>query len=218
MRRSITIATTVAAAGVLLAAVPVGAATSNGDCDGTGPKAGASQGPRQGQGPGNGPGKGQGPQAGAGQGLMNLPMGTLTDEQKADLAYMAEEEKLAHDVYTVLGKKYPKTTVFATISNSEQRHWDAVVRLLDRYGIADPTKGMAAGEFASADLQKMYDDLLAGATTRKKALRVGVAIEKDDIAELKEASAGVTAPDVSRVYANLTAGSQRHLAAFKARL
>lgn len=212
MRRSLIIATTVAAAGTLLAAIPVGAATNNGTCDGTGPKAGTGQGMRQGQGPARAGHRGQG------QGLMNLPTGTLTDEQKADLAYMAEEEKLAHDVYTVLGKKYPKTRIFKTISNSEQRHWDAVVMLLGRYGLDDPTKGKAAGEFVSADLQAMYKDLLAGATTRAKALQVGVAIEQDDLAELAEASKDVTAADVSRVYTNLTAASERHLAAFESRL
>ncbi len=218
MRHSVTIATSLVAAGVLLAAVPVGAATNNGSCDGAGPKAGTGQG----QGPGSGMGRGRdgrrGPGANAGQGLLSLPMGTLTDEQRSNLAYMAEEEKLARDAYTVFSKKYPKTRLFKVISASEQRHMSAIQTLLGRYGIPDPTTGNAIGEFESVELQGMYNDLIKAATTRTKALQVGVTIEEDDIAELAKASASAEAPDVSRVYSNLTRGSQNHLAAFQSRL
>jgi hypothetical protein len=215
MRRSLTIATTVAASGALFLAVPALAA-NNGTCDGSGPKAGQQTG--AGRQAGTGPRRGMGPGANAGQGLMNLPTGTLTEDQKADLVFMAEEEKLAHDVYTVLGKKYPKTVIFKNISNSEQRHWDAMSMLLDRYGLADPTEGMAAGKFTNPELQTMYNDLVASGTTRTAALKVGVAIEEADIADLVEAAQGVTAPDVSKVYQNLTRASEKHLAAFQSRL
>jgi len=145
-------------------------------------------------------------------------MGTLTDEQRSNLAYMAEEEKLARDAYTVFSKKYPKTRLFKVISASEQRHMSAIQTLLGRYGIPDPTTGNAIGEFESVELQGMYNDLIKAATTRTKALQVGVTIEEDDIAELAKASASAEAPDVSRVYSNLTRGSQNHLAAFQSRL
>lgn len=216
MRHSVTIATSLVAAGVLLAAVPVGAATDNGGCDGAGPRAGTAQG--QGPGPGQGRAARRGPGANAGQGLLGLPMGTLTDEQKLDLAYMAEEEKLARDAYTVFSKKYPKTRIFKVISISEQRHMNAIQTLLARYGVPDPTTGNAAGEFESVELQAMYNDLIKAASTRTKALQAGVVIEQDDIGELAKASAGVEAPDVSQVYSNLTRGSQNHLAAFQSRL
>lgn len=215
MRRSLTIATTIAATSAVVLAVPALAANS-GTCDGTGPKAGQQAG--TGDRAGMGPRRGMGPGAQAGQGLMNLPTGTLTDEQKADLAFMAEEEKLAKDVYTVLGKKYPKTLVFKNIAKSEQRHWNAISMLLDRYGLEDPTDGNAAGVFTSPELQKMYNDLVASASSRTAALKVGVAIEEEDIADLKDAATDVTAPDVSQVYANLTSASERHLAAFESRL
>lgn len=211
MRRSLTIATTVAAAGALLATIPVSAATKA-TCDGSGPRAGAGQ--QAGQGQHRGPGPGQN----AGRGMMNVPSGVLTDAQKASLAYMAQEEKLAHDVYTVLGTKYPKTVIFKRISASEQRHWDVIGVLLDRYGIADPTDDLAVGEFAAPDLQTMFDELVLSASTRKAALKVGVAIEQDDIDELEKASVGLAAPDVSRVYSNLTRASEQHLAAFESRL
>lgn len=224
MRRSLTIAASLATAGALFAAVP-GIAATNGTCDGTGPRAGAGQGQGQGPGQGMGPGAnqrgqgmGRGPGANAGQGLLNMPSGTLTDSQKAALAYMAEEEKLAHDVYTVLGKEYRKTVVFKRIAASEQRHWDAVVVLLDRYGIPNPTTDKAPGEFASAELQTMYTTLVGSADTRRDALKVGVAIEEDDIAELAKAGDGVTAQDVTTLYSHLSRASQMHLRAFSSRL
>ena len=54
---------------------------------------------------------------------------------------MAEEEKLAHDVYVALAARYPDLMQFARIQRSETMHLTAVRTLLTRYGIADPTTG-----------------------------------------------------------------------------
>ena len=43
-----------------------------------------------------------------------------------------------------------------------------------------------------------------------------MSVEKADIADLREALSGLTAPDVTRVYTRLLAGSRQHLAAFTA--
>jgi hypothetical protein len=151
---------------------------------------------------------------GTGVDLRTVASGTLTDAQKAEIAGMAEEEKLAHDLYVALAAKFPATPQFARISQSETKHLAAVRELMTRYSIPDPTVGQAEGTFSSARLQTLYDDLLAGATTSAEALAAGVTVEKVDIADLKKAGQGVTAPDVTLVYARLTAGSQRHLQAF----
>ena len=50
--------------------------------------------------------------------------------------------------------------------------------------------------------------------TSAKALAAGIAVEKADIADLKAAMTGLTAPDVQQVYTNLLRGSERHLVAF----
>ena len=39
-------------------------------------------------------------------------------------------------------------------------------------------------------------------------------VESTDITDLKAAATGVTAPDVTQVYKNLLAASERHLVAF----
>ncbi len=192
------------------------------DADGTvpgrGPRGGAMRGGMMG---GRTDGRWDGTAGGMMRGGMmgdpaaNLPAsGTLTDAQRTKLAAMAEEEKLAHDVYVALAAKYPATVQFARIANAEATHLASIQTLLARYGIDDPTTGMAAGEFRTAAFQSLYDDLVARATTTANALAVGVTIEKLDIADLTSAMSGLTAPDVLQVYTNLRNGSERHLAAF----
>lgn len=233
MRRSITIATTTAAvlAGGLVVITPAAAAGFGGGSgmrNGMGVQASSSRTTGMGQGMGQGMGR-RGPGAGTtaataqrgsmhSTNLANVGSGTLTDAQKARLAYMAEEEKLAHDVYTRLAEKYPTERVFSRISDSEQQHLDSVRTLLVRYDVADPTAGKGIGQFASADISSLYSDLLASAATIVGAYQAGVAIEEDDIAELAKADDGVTAPDVNLVYDNLTTASERHLAAFQRHL
>jgi len=221
------------AAPALAANGPTGSATTPGDsttqqnaqprtCDGTGPGmgngTGAGRGSGQGYGRGNGQGAGmQGPGAGMGAGigadLTNLASGTLNAAQKTKLASMAEEEKLAHDLYVAFGVKYG--TPFTRITNAETRHLSEIRIVLKRYAITDPTAGKAAGTFATASTQQLYNKLLTQGTAGVDAANAAArTVESTDITDLKAASAGVTAPDVSQVYKNLLAASQRHLVAF----
>ena len=226
MRRSLAIAGGVAAGvtAIALAAGPAialgstyaGKGNGNTQCTGQGNGNGNGQGQGQGNRQGRAGSGGQGMSGGNGAGveLSNVASGTLTDAQKAQLAGMAEEEKLAHDLYVALAAKYPETKQFSRISQAETKHLTAVRELMTRYSIPDPTAGKAEGTFASATMQTLYNNLLAGATTSQKALAAGVTVEKTDIADLAKAGVGVTAPDVKLVYSKLTAGSERHLRAF----
>ena len=149
-----------------------------------------------------------------GSDLTNVASGTLTATQKTKLAAMAEEEKLAHDLYVAFADKYG-TTVFTRIPNTETRHLAEVRILLKRYAVADPTAGRAAGTFSTASAQQQYNNLLAQGTANvDAAYAVARTVETTDITDPKATSAGVTAPDVLQVYKNLLAGSQRHLVAF----
>jgi len=140
---------------------------------------------------------------------------TITQDQRASLLWMVAEEKLAHDVYTTLGDIYG-VRQFDNIAASEAKHTDAVRVLLDTYGIKDPTVGDAVGEFDNAVMQKMYDDLIKqGSKSLTDAAKVGVAIEKLDIKDLRDGLDANTPADVRRVYESLLKGSQNHLAAFE---
>lgn len=168
-----------------------------------------------GRGAGNGPGAGPASRMQGGMaGQSTVASGTLSATQKTMVATMAEEEKLAHDLYVALGAKYPDVVQFPRIARSETMHLTAVRTLLTTYGITDPTAGLAAGTFASPAVQTLYDDLLKGATSSTAALAAGVTVEKLDIEGLTAALSGVTAPDVVQVLTNLLTGTQRHLLAF----
>ncbi len=139
----------------------------------------------------------------------------LSSEQKADLLFMYQEEKVARDVYIVLGQKYPSAKTFANIQLSEQQHMDAVENMCKKYGVdisgVNETK---IGEFVLPELQNLYSTLVAqGSVSLIEGLKVGVAIEEKDIADLTEAAQGMPA-DVVKVFNNLKEGSYNHLAAF----
>jgi hypothetical protein len=173
------------------------------------------------------PGDGYGPGStsqngryGPGRGgcLLDAPSGTLTATQRSTLQANAQEEKLAHDLYTEFAARYDDP-VFDRIAASETRHLEAFRTLLARYGITDPTAGQAAGSFSDATVKATYDRLLAeGLTGERAALGVGRTVETTDIADLRTAAHGLTAPDVQRVYQQLLNASQQHLTAFEYRL
>lgn len=168
---------------------------------------------------GNGPnsagqGNGNGSPADTMNGLADVESGTLTSEQELTLATMAEEEKLAHDLYIAFGDLYGDT-VFDRVSSAETKHLSAVQTLLERYNLADPTAGQDLGEFASESMQTLYDTYLAqGTASRDGAYEAARTVERNDISDITAASEGLSAPDVLAVYEHLLSGSEKHLVAF----
>lgn len=139
---------------------------------------------------------------------------TATSGLSAQLAYLAEEEKLAHDLY-VLGESLYGDRVFANISRSETQHQASVRELLASYDVPDPTQATAPGVFTDPGLQALYDTLAARmGTSEAEAALVGVVVEETDIADLREALASEPPADVREVLERLEAASQNHLRAF----
>lgn len=212
-----TLLVTLGAAGVLaigaLAVPALADPPSNGNGSGYGSGMGAGYGPGYGPGMGAGPPAGLQHQRGACPGVV-APSGTLTQAQQTALAANAEEEKLAHDLYTELAARYD-AVIFDRIAAAETAHLDAVRTLMTRYEVTDPTAGLEPGRFATAEVQATYDRLLAqGSTSQQAALEVGRTVETADIDALRAALDGLEAPDVQRVYTHLINASERHLAAF----
>lgn len=142
----------------------------------------------------------------------------LTAAEADGLAFMREEEKLAHDAYVSFAASYD-SRVFRNISNSETQHTTTVQEYLDAFSIADPAAGRAAGSFADADLQALYDKVIAeGKASLEDALRMGVAIEQRDIADLQARIDGTDRADLKAMYENLLRASENHLAAFTRQL
>lgn len=138
------------------------------------------------------------------------------DQATADaLTFMREEERMARDLYTALDEHHGGLAPFTRIKDAEQRHFDALGRLLPRFGLDDPAAGATVGEYADADLQSRYDGWLErGLTSQDEALKVGIELETADIADLEKLIADTDNAQVERILTNLLRGSRHHLDAF----
>ena len=151
---------------------------------------------------------------GPGAGKNGQSLDTLTEMEIEHITYIREEEKLARDVYLTLYEKY-EVPIFANISESEQRHMDAVKRLIDKHGLEDPVEDDAVGKFTNPVFAELYIKLVAmGEMSYCDALQVGIDIEVLDIEDIEIALDDVEARDVNRVFNNLLNGSYNHLNAF----
>lgn len=132
-----------------------------------------------------------------------------------ELAYLLEEEKLAHDVYVAMYDRWG-SRVFNNIKNSETMHQNMVWAVMESRGLSD-TRRSDPGKFTNPDLQKLYDELIArGNQNAQEAFKVGVTVEEVDIADLKKTLAALDPKDtdVKDVLENLLHGSENHLRAF----
>ncbi len=92
-------------------------------------------------------------------------------------------------------------------------------QVIDRYGLPDPAAGQGVGQFTNTHLQQLYNDLMVqGNQSSTDALKVGVAIEEVDIADLQKYSAQTNRTDILQVYSMLMNGSYHHLNAFNTQL
>lgn len=144
-------------------------------------------------------------------GLAMMPLPAWAADREA-LLHMRNEEKLARDLYRRLGQRW-QLSIFDHIAESEQRHMDAVLSLLEQAGIEDPVAGLGTGELADAELQHLHDELLEkGLRSRADALEVGCIVEDVDLADLERVAQG------DPVLERLRCASGNHLRAFVAQL
>jgi hypothetical protein len=146
-------------------------------------------------------------------GTLNAQAVLSTDEIDGIL-FMREEEKLARDVYLQLDSLFPYNT-FNNIAESEQKHTDAILRLIGFYELNDPAEGKEIGEFENEELQHLHDFLMAlGSMELDSALVVGAIIEETDILDIQELKDSTDVKNIDQVYGNLLDGSEDHLRAF----
>ncbi|MCF7958574.1 MAG: DUF2202 domain-containing protein [Phycisphaerae bacterium] len=145
---------------------------------------------------------------------------TVTTAQAEALVFLWQEEKLARDVYTAMYAFWGEA-IFDNISQSEQRHMDAVKNLLVKYDVEvdlDDTPGVFTATIPR-DLQEYYDGLIAqGEASLEGALTSGVTIEENDIDDIVAMKEDFDQPDILRVLDNLLDGSRNHLTAFNSAL
>jgi hypothetical protein len=137
----------------------------------------------------------------------------LTEAESATLVKMKNEERLARDVYSALYQKWGRT-VFSRISSAENNHLNAIVRLLQNYGVADTLIG-DAGTFTDVEVQTLYNTLIAkGSESIEEAYKTGALIEEMDIKDLSDALVATSNANFTMVFENLEKGSRNHLRSF----
>jgi hypothetical protein len=141
----------------------------------------------------------------------------LSQEEISDLKFLREEEKLARDVYLFSYNKY-QISIFNSISQSEQKHMNSILSLLNKYGIPDPAS-IEIGVFVNQDLQTLYNNLTAQSDISSlEAIKVGATIEDLDISDIDHFTVNTTKSDLLSVYDNLTCGSKNHIRNYTSQL
>jgi hypothetical protein len=140
---------------------------------------------------------------------------SLSAPQVEQLVRVLEEEKLAHDIYVVLGKT-SGLQIFNAIAKAESQHMRAVEQLLSVYSAAAArVKNLPAGSFSNPQLQALYESLVAtGTASPIDAVKVGIMIEEMDIRDLRALLSANPSQEVARVLERLQRGSEHHLRAF----
>ncbi|MBN2114582.1 MAG: DUF2202 domain-containing protein [Acidimicrobiia bacterium] len=158
------------------------------------------------------------PEAGTATEPATVGSGVLSAAEEEALYWMREEEKLARDVYLAMFDLWG-LQAFENIAASEARHMEAVLGLIEAYGLEDPVLDDTPGSFRDPELAALYHELVSrGEESLVEALTVGALIEDLDILDLEERSEATDRADIVRVFENLKRGSQNHLRAFTTRL
>lgn len=145
---------------------------------------------------------------------VDFPKQEVSGAEKDELVYMREEEKMAHDFYSLMFDKWGLRP-FGNIREAETRHMQAVKSMLDKYSIKDPVTSMEYGSFTSDKIRNLYDIFVRqGNISAKDALLAGAEIEEVDILDLMKGIKETDNDDIKFVYENLKNASGNHLRAF----
>ncbi len=143
----------------------------------------------------------------------NQNLTPLTQSEIDDLKFLREEEKLAQDVYLFSFNKY-QVSIFDNISQSEQKHMNSILNLMNKYGIPDSASS-EIGVFNNPNLQSLYTSLTTQSNiSLVEALKVGATIEDLDINDIDDFIGNTTKSDLLNVYDNLTCGSKNHIRSY----
>lgn len=150
--------------------------------------------------------------------LVNGPKFEINQSDIEALEHMREEEKIAHDVYITLYKKWNNKT-FDNISKSEEKHMEILKTLMDKYDITDSITSIEVGVFGTKEFQDLYNTLIIkGSISELEAVKVGATIEDLDIYDLERFMKKTSNQDILNVFNNLNNASTNHLQAFNSQV
>ncbi|MCB9224971.1 MAG: DUF2202 domain-containing protein [Crocinitomicaceae bacterium] len=141
----------------------------------------------------------------------------LSDEEKQDLMFLREEEKLARDVYLHSFDEYG-VNIFKNIANSEQSHMDEMLSVITYFGLVDPAHS-ERGVFNDPELQELYNQLVTQSDiSLVEAYKVGATIEDLDINDLNNCESRTSVSTILDAYEFLECGSRNHLRQYYGKL
>jgi hypothetical protein len=92
---------------------------------------------------------------------------------------------------------------------------DAMLQILNKYGIPDPVATNGIGVFKDSGLQNLYNQLVtSGNQSLLDAYKVGATIEDLDLFDLTDQISSIDNQDILLVYDNLAKGSRNHMRSF----
>lgn len=140
------------------------------------------------------------------------PVTALTAAVRADLVFVHEQERVGSDAFAVFAARYPSQPVFGNLAKSQTTQVATVTAMMSRYGVPDPSSGLAAGKYSDSALQKVYDSMVATATS-DHALDAVEHFEEQNAASLRAAQSHTTSTDLVTMYTNLERASTAHVTA-----
>lgn len=153
-----------------------------------------------------------------GEGMLELQGGgpvsgsfpALTGSEREGLGFIREEEKVSRDLYLLFFSR-TSLDIFQNTARSEQDHMDAVLVLLERFGLEDPGRE-PAGRFVNQSLQEIYDRLARAPAS--DSLTAAANYEEISIIDLQSQIALTGTDEIKATYLGLLAGSQKHLRSY----
>ena len=161
--------------------------------------------------------------------ISSMEPSELGSEQIYTLAYMWNEERLAHDLYLALNALTPSQTLETIATRSESSHIASVEALIEKYDLnilntddysggydAAALDAYGPGSYTVEALTDLYGTLYdKGSRSLQDALEVGCMVEVTDIDDLDgDIAAAAGAEDLVLVFENLRYGSYNHYWAF----
>jgi len=138
----------------------------------------------------------------------------LTYLEKEGLYYLREQTKLVRDLFHTFYNMYG-TKVYTRIARKEQRHFDRIGLLLEKYQLEDPVVDKSVGIYENPIFEELFHELsTSGSENNLNALYVGAYLEEIVILDLKNALLDTEARDIRRVYEKLLNDAKKQLRLF----
>ena len=144
----------------------------------------------------------------------DIPLSDLTDAQKEKIISIAQELKLAQNLYSKIYKQW-ELKIFRNISKAKSHQIKVIKFLADRYNLELPPT-FKDETFEDSSLQEKLDDLLNQAlSSEQNALEVAISTEENSIEDLNQTLHSDLPKDLELTYAHLLKADQRHLYIFQ---